>query len=204
MLGLPPYLSVILISLVILFIINIFYKILIKQHEAKKIKENINELNKKMREAQKKSDKDAVNKLFREIMSENNKIMKMSLKPMLISFLIVILILPFLSSTYSDRTAIISDGKGNVTLEGNLYQVQKNESTLTVGNTTCQLPCREKIEGSYWQILPEGNNVKFARIVVILPYSLPFIQDKLGWLGWYILASIPLMIIIRKLLKIYV
>ena len=48
------------------------------------------------------------------------------------------------------------------------------------------------------------DRVKLAMVVVSLPIRLPVFGYNLGWLGWYFLVSIPLVILIRKLMKIYV
>ena len=39
-------------------------------------------------------------------------------------------------------------------------------------------------------------------IVINLPHSLPIWGDSLGWLGWYILASFPTSMLLRKLVRI--
>jgi len=38
--------------------------------------------------------------------------------------------------------------------------------------------------------------------VITLPYSLPIWGNSLGWLGWYILASFPISMFLRKLLRL--
>lgn len=39
-------------------------------------------------------------------------------------------------------------------------------------------------------------------IVVVLPFTLPRWGTSLGWLGWYIMCSMPLTILFRKALKV--
>lgn len=42
----------------------------------------------------------------------------------------------------------------------------------------------------------------FAGPIVILPFSLPIFGNDFGWLMWYLLASIPLTYIFRKMLGV--
>lgn len=42
----------------------------------------------------------------------------------------------------------------------------------------------------------------FAKVVVNLPFTLPFIGNTSGWFGWYFLLAIPSSIIVRKLLDL--
>lgn len=42
----------------------------------------------------------------------------------------------------------------------------------------------------------------FAGPVAVLPFSLPFFGSDFGWLMWYILASMPLTYVFRKMLGV--
>ena len=65
------------------------------------------------------------------------------------------------------------------------------------------MPCTSKIAADTYKIVPEGNNVKLGQVVVVMPVAFPFVGGSFGWLGWYIICSIPLVIIMRKFMKIY-
>jgi uncharacterized membrane protein (DUF106 family) len=189
-----------------LIIINFFYRILIKQDEAKRIKDNIKELNEKSKQERKAGNMEKSTQYMKEAMSENSKVMRMTMKPMIVSFIIVIIFLPWLASVYGDSLVPINNNTGNFTIDGKTYGVIKDGSNVKLNelNIDCATPCIQKIDKFNWKITSENNNVKFARVLVTLPIPLPIFGAYLGWLGWYILASIPIMIIIRKLLKINV
>ena len=71
----------------------------------------------------------------------------------------------------------------------------------------CEMPCREQLNTSIvskWNFFQEGDRIKLGRIVTLFPFSLPFIGDDAGWVLWYLMCSIPLMIVIRKLMGIKV
>ena len=111
--ALPPALAVLIFSAIVLVLINVFYKVLINQKAAKAIRDRQKELSKKMQEERKAGNTDKMNALMRESLQENSRIMRMTLKPMIVSFVIVIILLPWLHATYGDKTAVITDGKAN-------------------------------------------------------------------------------------------
>lgn len=197
------FILILLIGLALMFVINLGYKFLIKQDDAKAIKQRIEDINKQMKEEQKSKNMAKVNELLSDMLKENNKLMKMTLKPMLVSFVIVLVFLPMVNSAYGDRFATLTDGKGTVDL-GQEYDVEKINSTVMIGSESCTMACQKKIDGYDWVISEDQGKIKFARIIVYLPIALPIIGNDLGWLGWYIISSIPIIIILRKLMKIYV
>ena len=66
------------------------------------------------------------------------------------------------------------------------------------------MSCIEKIEDRRYEISASNEGVKLSYVVALLPVSLPVAGNTLGWLGWYIIVSIPLVVMMRKLMKIYV
>lgn len=203
LLAYTPALAVLIFSIIILIVINIFYKVLINQNEAKRIKQKTKDISKEMKEAQKAGDTTRSKKLMSEMLTENNRMMKMTMKPMIVSLIVVIVLLPSLATFYSDKMVVLQDGKGNVTLDGTAYQVQKTGNNVSIGSTNCDVPCQERIGKHTYKVSMENSNVKIAQIVATLPFALPFLGSTFGWLGWYIICSMPLVIIIRKAMKIY-
>ncbi len=139
-----PIVFVSIYSAAILVLINIFYRILVNQTKAKEAKDTIAELSKKMKENQKSGNKEEASKAMSRMMQEQGALMRMSMKPMIVSLVIVIIFLPVLSGLYNGIT------------------------------------------------------------VASLPLPLPMVNQSVGWLGWYIIFSIPAAIVIRKLMKISV
>ncbi len=198
---LPPVISVLIFSIIMTFIVNIFYRIMINQNEAKASKDRISEISKQMKEEQKKGNTEKSGELLKEMMKENSRTMHMTLKPMMISLIIVIILLPAVSSFYGDKFA---DSKGTVSINGKDYQVQADGSKISIENQECSAPCRLDISGMTQEISIEKSKVKLAPVVALLPFSIPVAGDNLGWLGWYFIVSMPSMILIRKLMKIYI
>ena len=88
--------DIILFSILTAVVVNIFYKLLVKQQDAKASRERIKELNAKMKEQQKSQNKTEVDVLFKEVMKEQGKIMRMSFKPMIISLIITLVSVPWI------------------------------------------------------------------------------------------------------------
>jgi len=138
LIGLPAFIEEILLSVVIVFIISIFYRFLINQNEVKELKTKLKEKQARMKEIQKTNPSEA-NQLLTEILSLTNKQTRMSMKPMLLTLIVVGSALPY-----------------------------------------------------FGQLFPG--------IVVNLPFYLPYFESDFGWLAWYIVISIPLGQLIRKLI----
>ena len=140
LLGLHPGIELFLLASVIIFITTLIYKFLINQDEAREIKKQQKEKQEKMKEVQ-KTDSQEANKIMNELLKLSNKQFKLMMKPMIVSFLLVKLILPFLPGL-------------------------------------------------------------FPGSVVFLPFSLPFFGDDFGWLAWYIIVSVPLNSIFKRILGV--
>lgn len=201
-----PVIDVFVFSFFVILVINIFYKILLDQQQMKQLRERMKEMNERIKEEQKKGNTEKVNKLLGELMSENGKIMRMSLKPMVVSFIIVILALPWISGIYGDKEVKLNDGKGELSIDSSVYQVQKTQSGVEISGIGFIETPKNGIElaGSKWNVAMSGNEVKFSRIIAYMPFALPFIGSDLGWLGWYFLSALLFMVVTRKLLKVYV
>ncbi len=214
LIALPPALAVLVFSTIILIFINIFYKILVNQAVAKDIKDRQKELSKKMSDERKAGHTENMNTLMKESLSENSKLMRMTMKPMIVSFVIVIIFLPWLNLTYGDRSVQMTNGTGVINLYGINHTVSYSNGEISVEGGTnfkelsstlreCDSSCFI-IDNRSYESSVNGNAAKFAPIVVTFPFALPIIGNTAGWLAWYILASVPIVIIIRKLMKIYV
>ncbi len=204
LLNFPPALSVTIFSLLIAIIINIFYKILVNQNDAKQIKARVKEVQNDAKAARKSGDMKRSSELMSEAMKENSKMMRLTMKPMIVSMVIVIIFLPLIAELYNDiPVAIDSTGLGVLKIDGQSYALQRNGNELKINDFVCNMPCvTNNIAGYKWEVAAEGNGIKFARIVSTTPIALPYFGNDFGWLGWYIISSIPLMIVTRRLMKI--
>ncbi len=199
-----PSVDVLIFSFFIILVINIFYKILVDQAEAKRSKDRMKEINDKIKEEQKKGNLENANKLLSELMQENSRLMKLSLKPMMVSFVIILLALPWIAEIYGDKEVKLENNKGELKIDGVSYEVQKTDNGVQIDDVSYEVPKNGlEISGAKWNVQMNGDSVKFSRVVVYLPFSIPFVGSDLGWLGWYFLLSILFMIVTRKFLKIY-
>jgi uncharacterized membrane protein (DUF106 family) len=140
LIGLHPGIEELLLASVIIFITSVIYKVLINKEEARNIKEEQKEKQERMKELQKTNPEEA-NKVMNEMLKLSNKQFKLMMKPMIVSFILIIIILPILPSL-------------------------------------------------------------FPGAVVNLPFTLPYFGSDFGWLMWYMIVSIPLNSIFRKLLGV--
>ena len=134
------YLSIIVITAIVTFVITMFYRYLVDQNKIREIKQKQKEMQKEIEELQKVDPEEAKKKMS-EMFKHTNEIMKMSFKPMILSIVIVVLFFPWMSSVF----------KGPV---------------------------------------------------VYLPFSVPFLGNSLGWLWWYVVNSLMLTTIFRKMLGV--
>lgn len=211
---LHPTIFVFLYSILVLIVINLFSKFFVNQSTAKAIKDNIKELQKKSTEERKAGNNEKSNQLMKDMMSENSKLMKMNMKPLLFSMGFVLVFLAILSSVYVQQYDL---GKQSM-IDGVPVIAEKTDSMirLTAGNETVQFnqssQARMEIAGIERVIAVKnqggflsqpGEKLSIETVVVKTPVPLPYFGDKFGWLGWYIICSIPLTIVLRKLMKIH-
>jgi uncharacterized membrane protein (DUF106 family) len=102
-----PLYSIILFSLVITFFLTLAYKLLIPQDKMKSIKERTKEIQAKIKL---EKDTSKAMDLQKEMLQCSAEQMKLSLKPMLITYLPLILIFMLLRNVYSNTGDIISWG----------------------------------------------------------------------------------------------
>jgi len=198
--GLPIFLEELFFSVLLTFLISIFYRFLINQNELKELKARMKEKQEKAKELIKTNPQEA-NRITGETLALTNKQFRMTMKPMLLTLIVVGLILPVMADMYGDKISSIENNMGNITLDGKNYTLQLTAGKLSLDNIECNIPCNGQTIGGYnWNIILEDGKVKFSRVVVLLPFSLPYFQNDFGWLMWYIILSIPLGQLFRKLM----
>jgi len=197
--GLNAALGITLVSAIILIVINAFYRILVNQDKAAAAKVRSQELSAEARKAPPERQKE----LMSQSMTAQRELMRMNTKPMLLSFLIVVLLLPWLGTYYRDIDVNLADGTGVFALSaiGNYTITTINGSFTITGDgaqLSGQMPLDAVLAGNTWQVSEMNGKVHLALIAAKLPDGLPLIGGwQLGWIWWYILVSIPLAMIIR-------
>ncbi|MEM0230974.1 MAG: EMC3/TMCO1 family protein [Candidatus Woesearchaeota archaeon] len=113
MIRFSPLITVILFSILITFIMTLIYKYATDQKRMKELKERLSQLQKEAKNAG--SDTKKLMKINSEMMSINGEYMRHSLKPMLISWIPIILIFAWMSANLAYEP-IIPGQPFNVTL----------------------------------------------------------------------------------------
>jgi uncharacterized membrane protein (DUF106 family) len=101
MIPLTPIIAIFLIGAGISIFMSLVNKKFLGTGAAKEVKDKMGEIRAKMMEAQKSGNMEVVNKHLKELMKVNSDYMKFMIKPMMISIVVVILILPFIRSQYT-------------------------------------------------------------------------------------------------------
>jgi len=98
-LSLPSVIAELLIAALMIFVITLFYRFLVDQSKMKEIKNQIKEMQTKIKHLQ-KTNVDEANKVMAEMLKLSNLQFRMSMKPFLFVFIIAILFLPWMAMTF--------------------------------------------------------------------------------------------------------
>lgn len=216
LLSLDPVYAVAIISFFLSLVFVIANKILVNQDKLKHVKKEMKKIQEEIKKARKKNNEKEMSKLWEKSMKMNHQQLTMVLKPMVVSMLLIFMVFPWMKFTYGDVISPVNDS--SFVFE---YMDHENEFSidfkpddavtikdmlsgkLYVSGDTVIILGREWIIG-YDPPKDEGSQptVVFSSMKVKLPVSIPFVGDTVGWLGFYILMSIPSTIILRKLLGV--
>jgi len=104
MIPLTPIIAILLIGAGISIFMSLINKKFLGTGAAKEVKDEMNGIRAKMLEAQKSGNTKTVNECLKELMKINSNYMKFMIKPMIISIILVMLVLPFVRSAYTGLT----------------------------------------------------------------------------------------------------
>ncbi|MBI4896037.1 MAG: DUF106 domain-containing protein [Candidatus Aenigmarchaeota archaeon] len=202
------------------FVLTLPYKFLMNQEQAKSLRAHITEMNAKVREEQKKKNTEQTTKLLNEMMSEQGKLMHMTTRPMVVTLLLVLLILPFFSplfvkdATLTENQTALSMGGANILVQknGTLASVEIEGSaafSLNAGETQIKQISSKRYFVTYkpeqsFLFMHTPSKVEVEEIIAKMVVPLPFVGENAGWLAWYIIITLPTNLLFRKLLNIQV
>lgn len=92
LMGLPAFLELVIISATITFVMSLIYKFLLKHDDYKELKTSVKEKQKKYKELE-KTDKKEAEQALNEMLMLNNKLLKLTMKPMFVSSIFILLTL---------------------------------------------------------------------------------------------------------------
>jgi uncharacterized membrane protein (DUF106 family) len=174
LLKVKPLWSIIIISLLISLVVTIVYKLVTNQDEMKRLKSDLKEQQKKMRES--KDNPEAVLSMQKQLMSKNMEYMKHSFKPTLITFIPIIIIFGWLQAHLAFVPIIPGDqfvvevnfdpkasGLATLTAQDGLEIIGPNNKTI---NSQTEFTINAVEEGDYF-IFIDVNNKPFEKEVFI-------------------------------------
>jgi len=206
----PPALAIFIFTLAVLFITQLPYKFLVDQDKVKHLKGRQKELSKKMKEVQKDGNIEKANEYMSEAMKLNHQIMKMTFKPLIISFAIFILVIPWLRADYGDISVTLQNNTGSFDFIGKGYNLtlSREGGNITIldtenGNTTSLAVARnQEFAGRQWNVLLSDQRLLMQQVITYLPTRLPLIGDDIGWLLFYFMVSMPIILVLKKIMGI--
>jgi len=99
--GLTPIIAIFIIGASISIFMSLVNKKVLSGERAKEVKKNMQDVRAKMLDAQKSGDTKKMNEYLKELMKINSEYMKFMLKPMIVSIILFILIIPIVRERYT-------------------------------------------------------------------------------------------------------
>ncbi len=185
------------------------------KHE--EIKEKRSHLQDKMKDAQEDGDTAQTNKHMQEMMALQKDVFQLQMKPMLVSMVIFFVVLPWMYVTFIpivSAAPVNGDAfTGELTYNGytspiDVVNETGTEPVVVANDTELTVGDRFQMEDLSWKLkdisdTEDGYNVRFAAVIIDLPFSAPLVGAELGWFGTYFLFIIPFTIVFGKLLGIH-
>ena len=214
LLGLEPVYTVSLVAFFLSLVFVIANKVLVNQDKLKHVKREMKTVQKQIKKAKAKNNEKEMKNLWAKSMKLNHQQLKMVLKPMMVSMLLIFMVFPWMKFTYGDVISPVNESSA-LFVRGDF----ENPFTVHVGvgggdvtfvddvtGKVYSLGDTVMLSGMEWIIEykpssggDDMSSVVFKTMKVKLPISLPLVGGFVGWLGMYILMSIPSTIILRKL-----
>ncbi len=142
LLSLGAFWALLIVSFIVSLIVTLIYKFFSNQDEMKRLKGEMKEEQKRMKEM--KSEPEKMLEMQKKVMSKNMEYMKHSFKPMLITFIPVILIFAWLQAALAFEAINVGDEFNvdvifNEGVDGNLSATIKDEGIKIIGEDTKEI-----------------------------------------------------------------
>lgn len=170
--------------------------------------EELQNRQKELKERQ--SEKDPEEMDVKENMGEMKDLMfeqmRMTMRVNVASMLVVILLFPWLYTTFSPIVDVSGDASGELVFNGKSMPItveQRNGSAVIIsGGQEYAVGESLELDGLAFKLKnvdTEAGEVRFETVLWNSPIGLPFTGKDVGWLGTYILLVIPFSILVRKI-----
>jgi len=223
-----PLAEITLISLGLSLMIAVIYRFLTNPASVREVKANMKFYKEKMSQAQKEGDRAKASEYASEMLKASQKQLRFSMKPMMVTLLIFVFLLSWLSSTYSGVEATFgNESSRQVTLRGQEYRVMYENATgktwvdlnrdgafsesegfatgqmFTTGSSEpVEWEVKKTVTGFVFSQAEKPSSVTFSMIVARTPFTFPLIGSYLSWFWLYVFISIPATVVFRKLLGV--
>jgi uncharacterized membrane protein (DUF106 family) len=101
--GLSPILMVFLVGAAISIVMSLINWKVLGTEKAREVKKRMQDVRSQMLESQKSGDTKRTNEYLAEIMKINSEYMRLTLKPMIVSLVLLILIVPVIRTSYTGK-----------------------------------------------------------------------------------------------------
>ncbi len=204
-----------LIAIGLSFFSVIVSKLVVDEDKVKEVRERMKESQKKLKSL--KPGSKEYNELQDQIIKDSMFITTESYKPMIYTTIIFMIALWWLSSNFAfapiavNSTIFLKVNSGfvnstclNISKKAPIsgeYVVSSENCTVSVNGQIIRIPIgskeviKKKVNGSEVEIKPP--KMEF----IPLPFKLPFVGNKIGYFGYYLLISFPTSMILNRLLK---
>lgn len=102
----PPDVAILIMAIILTSIIILVGRLVVNRKVMMQVKENMEEIKERLNKAQKSGDKKEQEKYLNELMQANSGYMKHTMKIMVVSIVVVMLLFPWLSYRYSGVSAV--------------------------------------------------------------------------------------------------
>ncbi|MEA2004633.1 MAG: EMC3/TMCO1 family protein [archaeon] len=216
LLDMDPVYAVVILSSFLSLIFSLANKVMVNQDKLKHVKSEMKKIQQEIKKARKKNNEKELSKLWEKSMKMNHQQLTMVLKPMVVSMLLIFMVFPWMRFTYGDVVSPVNDSsfifeRGDY--ENEFSVNMRSDDSVAIKDMSSG---KSYVPGDIvvldereWTVRydPPKDEEGIAKFVfssmkVKLPISIPFVGDAVGWLGFYILVSIPTTIVFRKLLGV--
>lgn len=221
-----PFVIITLLSLGLSLFITVIYRVLTKPDEIRKMKDDMKFYKEKMNKAKKAGDKAKMNEYANQMLKASQSQFRMSMKPMIVTMLVFVLLLGWLNTNFGGVTADFTeenplfrygDAEHELSYEpaedGFVAGVDLNDDNEFSDDELFRNGEVFSYRDTYWRPVPatEGfyflatekeDAVHFEMLIARLPFTLPFLGNYISWFWWYIFISLPATFAFRKVMGV--
>lgn len=193
--------EVILIASGLALALVVITRVLTDPKKIKEIKDEIAFYKKKISQAQKEGNQKEVKRYTSMMISTSKKQFKSSMKSMMVSMVVVLVAFYFLGTSYHAVDPGLQEGnKGTFSFRGIEEPVELKNDSYIFGNQEYPNDAIFQKGGVNWKF--DLNSKTFIMLIAEAPFNIPFLGKYLTWFWLYIIITLPVTLISRKILGV--